>query len=279
MVSAKLIFLSFFCFVVICSATPTGKNPAVWAQLKTPEAFSAWLLRQPFCHTTDKSTKHAYESVYWKFIAGLNQRGRMAAGNTPVRIMEIGLGCFMKNGPGGSASLWRALIPSAKIHFFEYNKECGSAWAAKHTDLDVHLSFGDQSIPQDLLTAVRNSFLVDGEVEEGFDLIVDDGSHVNEHQHVSLMTLWKYIRPGGMYVVEDIHASCKTWNVPGTSLKAGGTSGCLETQAGKPTFYAHILKFLPGMISNRDYQPSELPGLESVEFHHESVVLVKRSAK
>lgn len=36
----------------------------------------------------------------------------------------------------------------------------------------------------------------------GFDMIVDDGSHIPDQQIISLEHLWKAVRPGGVYVIE-----------------------------------------------------------------------------
>ena len=44
--------------------------------------------------------------------------------------------------------------------------------------------------------------------EEGpFDIIIDDGSHVNEHQILTFEYLFPKLKPGGVYIVEDIHTS------------------------------------------------------------------------
>lgn len=40
-----------------------------------------------------------------------------------------------------------------------------------------------------------------------FDIIIDDGSHVSEKTLLSLFTLFKLLKPGGFYVVEDIQTS------------------------------------------------------------------------
>lgn len=43
-----------------------------------------------------------------------------------------------------------------------------------------------------------------------FDIVIDDGSHRVDHIKVSFENLSKYVRPGGIYVVEDVHACY--WN-------------------------------------------------------------------
>lgn len=49
------------------------------------------------------------------------------------------------------------------------------------------------------------------EVVEGlnrqFDLIIEDGSHVPQHQAICLTESFKHVRSGGIYILEDIHTS------------------------------------------------------------------------
>lgn len=63
----------------------------------------------------------------------------------------------------------------------------------------IHVRIGDQSDP---------SFLASVAEEFGpFDIVLDDGSHVPRHQMASLDALWPHVRPGGVYLVEDLCAS------------------------------------------------------------------------
>ena len=41
----------------------------------------------------------------------------------------------------------------------------------------------------------------------GFDIIIDDGSHIMEHQQTSLQILSQYMKPYGTYIIEDIETS------------------------------------------------------------------------
>mmetsp|Transcript_61693 Transcript_61693/g.135153 ORF Transcript_61693/g.135153 Transcript_61693/m.135153 type:complete len:154 (-) Transcript_61693:4-465(-) len=40
---------------------------------------------------------------------------------------------------------------------------------------------------------------------EGFDMFLDDGSHVPEHQFTTFVHMWSAIRPGGVLMIEDVH--------------------------------------------------------------------------
>lgn len=54
---------------------------------------------------------------------------------------------------------------------------------------------------------------------DGFDMIVDDGSHNIIHMYVSLQHLWPVIKPGGVYVVE---------------VRGMWAASCAETGQGTP---------------------------------------------
>jgi hypothetical protein len=59
---------------------------------------------------------------------------------------------------------------------------------------------GDQNNPEHLEECVR---IYGGD----FDIIVDDGSHYGEHIVTSFKTLYPYLKKGGIYVIEDLHAA------------------------------------------------------------------------
>jgi len=62
----------------------------------------------------------------------------------------------------------------------------------------------DQSDPEQLM----NTFEQDIDCKEGeIDLIIDDGGHTMMQQQISLGHLFKYVKPGGLYIIEDLHTS------------------------------------------------------------------------
>lgn len=45
-------------------------------------------------------------------------------------------------------------------------------------------------------------------VEGGlYDIIIDDGGHTMEQQQKALASLWELLKPGGLFIVEDLHTS------------------------------------------------------------------------
>lgn len=41
----------------------------------------------------------------------------------------------------------------------------------------------------------------------GYDVIVEDGGHMMAQQQISLGFLFKFVKPGGIYIIEDLHTS------------------------------------------------------------------------
>jgi len=83
------------------------------------------------------------------------------------------------------------------------------------TNCSVHTFYVDQSDAEKLEDVI-------GQRPGGWDIVIDDGSHVPFHNIISFETLWKNVRPGGIYIVEDIETSYyPDSDVYGYPFKAG----------------------------------------------------------
>ena len=110
-------------------------------------------------------------------------------GKSP-KILEIGVNF------GGSAQLWR--------DFFGEGTQVVGVDAdtsnARNKDADymtlVHGDQGSEDFWDDFLT---NYF--------DFDIIIDDGSHENSHQILTLVKTFNSLKDGGIYLCEDTHTS------------------------------------------------------------------------
>ena len=80
----------------------------------------------------------------------------------------------------------------------------------------IHTFYCDQS------DAKKFEKEVIAEWPHGWDIVIDDGSHVPAHNIISFEVLWKNVRPGGIYVVEDIETSYyPKSNIYGYGYEAG----------------------------------------------------------
>ena len=60
---------------------------------------------------------------------------------------------------------------------------------------NIRIKIGDQSDVKFLKTLA----------DKNYDLIIDDGSHIDEHQLVSFKHLFNCLKPKGIYIIEDLH--------------------------------------------------------------------------
>jgi hypothetical protein len=129
---------------------------------------------------TDKVERHGYHRFYPWFLREF--RGR------PIRLLEIGIDQL------GSVNLWRTYFKAGlELHGIDRDKKT-------FEDSSVHLHKVDQSKLAELKRFVEST-------KDGFDVIVDDGSHIPEHQLQTLESLWPILSPGGVYILEDIETS------------------------------------------------------------------------
>ena len=117
--------------------------------------------------------------------------------NDFTKVLEIGVET------GRSHRLWLEYFPNAKIYgydIFEYGYDELQRLQIDNPFLDRSVMFkGDQSNVEDL-----NRF----KLEHGgdFNMIIDDGGHTMEQMQTSLNHLWDSVKPGGIYVIEDLHS-------------------------------------------------------------------------
>lgn len=124
--------------------------------------------------------------------------------NKVKTLLEIGIGSIengQMGGPNGNLALmgyktgnslrcWRDYFHNATIYGIDIFKH----------DINEEriVTFqADQYSERDLLSVISL-------INNNLDIIIDDGSHNENHQVFSFMTLEKYLSPNGIYVIEDI---------------------------------------------------------------------------
>ena len=105
----------------------------------------------------------------------------------PVKILEIGVQ------RGGSLQIWREYLGlKAQVFGIDIDPRCKAREGER-----IEIFIGDQSDP-DFLQSV-------GEAIGPVDIILDDGSHHMKDLTVSFLSLFKLVKPGGIYIAEDLH--------------------------------------------------------------------------
>ena len=130
---------------------------------------------------TDKGTRgHHFANTYELFFAPIR--------NEAGKVFEIGVL------EGASLRMWSEYFPNAKIFGIDIedksflNSDRISTFVADQADRKQLQSFLDQA-------------------GGNFDVIIDDGGHSMEQQQVSFGYLFRHVKPGGYYVIEDVHTS------------------------------------------------------------------------
>jgi len=130
---------------------------------------------------SDKHYWHRYSSFYQRHFSTLG----------PVSsILEYGV--FK----GASIHWLRNIFPDAEIVGVDILPR-QSEWP---TGAGITYLTADQADRPAIARTLRS-------LNRRFDLVIEDGSHVPHHQACCLAETYSFIRPGGMYVLEDLHTS------------------------------------------------------------------------
>lgn len=109
--------------------------------------------------------------------------------NKNLTFLEIGVST------GGSLQMWsRYFGPLATIVGLDTDSRCQGL-----EDINVHVRLGDQS-DLSFLDKVINEFGIP-------DIVLDDGSHQQEHIKATFKHLYPQMQKNSVYMVEDLHTS------------------------------------------------------------------------
>jgi len=122
-------------------------------------------------------------------------------------LLEIGIGnitlmkSLTKNDykPGASLRMWR--------DYFNINNT-----QIIVCDILEDVLFSDERITtfqvdQNNVESLNSLITKVKKIEEYADIIIDDGSHQEQHMITSYNELWKLLKPKGIYIIEDINSS------------------------------------------------------------------------
>lgn len=192
-------------------------------------------------HGTDKSSRnHGYLPIYDRELSSLRAK--------TVTLLEIGVS------GGSSLRMWHEYFPQGRIFGVDPD-----AAALAHAGDRTQVLLADQSDPEGLRKVVAP--------HGPFDVVIDDGSHIWAHQISALRSLLPLVRPGGCYIIEDLHTSYGRW-----APKYRGEGG--ETGA------AYALRLAERVLASNAMTPPEPddPFLGGASALVESVTFARRCA-
>ena len=196
-----------------------------------------------------ESNVHQYGRTYGRLFRTLKYR--------PITLLEIGIGGY-EGWPGGaSLNAWRFFFPFAKI------VACDIVDKRAMNGGRVHIHVVDQSSADDL--AVLSG-------KEGpFDVVIDDGSHINAHQIFSFENLFSQLKAGGLYIIEDTLTSY--WP------EYGGTTVDQQSRITAMGYFTELARYLNYPDFRNEQGDPKMTGfgksISSIYFEHNLIVITK----
>ena len=138
---------------------------------------------------TDKSSVHKFNErtfldVYKKYFYSFSDK--------EIVILEMGI----LN--GASLRVWKEYFSKAKI----IGLDIDPSKKGYEEDL-IEIFIGSQD-SESLISEIKNKY------PNGIDIVIDDGSHINQLTISSFNLLFNSINKGGLYVIEDTHCTYGT---------------------------------------------------------------------
>ncbi len=135
---------------------------------------------------TDKWGSHKYTPIYQEHFKRFKYK--------KINLLEIGVGGYKDPKRGGnSLRMWKAYFPYAQIFSFDiYDK-------SSLQENRIKIFKGDQT-DEVFLNQLLNDI---GPI----DIIIDDGSHINNHIIATFNILFPFLKDDGIYAIEDLQTS------------------------------------------------------------------------
>lgn len=114
--------------------------------------------------------------------------------NDKLNIAELGIL------EGGSLLMWKEYFKNSKIYGFEYNNNLINNFKKKFNNDRITLSNIDVTNKNSIINAFSKLNIL-------FDIIIDDTTHQFEDQIRVIENTYKYLKPGGILIIEDIFKS------------------------------------------------------------------------
>ena len=199
----------------------------------------------------------SYLPVYDRWFAGYQ--------DAPIHLLEVGV----QN--GDSLQVWAKYFGNAKkIVGCDINPDCAQL---EFDDPHIALVLGDVKD-----ATVREKILRHSEV---YDIIIDDGSHLNADIIKTFQFFYSRLAPGGIYVIEDLH--CSYWaKWHGGLWRSDSAMEFFKSLTDVLNLESWGVKMLPAnwvaklkSKSHSRFKPADYADIESISFYNSMCLIVK----
>ena len=144
------------------------------------EILKKYETHHDLAHGTDKGTTHAYDTVYEKIFEPYR--------NNNIKLLEIGL-------YGGADLLaFNEYFSNATIYGIDITDS--NLMKELNDYKNIHIHIGDATLQETV-----------DHFNTTYDIIIEDGSHLPEHQIQHFKDYNKFVNKGGIYIIEDVAES------------------------------------------------------------------------
>ncbi|MDB2515581.1 methyltransferase domain-containing protein [Candidatus Pelagibacter bacterium] len=138
----------------------------------------------------EKGHRSGFTGIYTILFANLK--------NKKINIAEIGIE------ENSSTKIWRKYFENSKIYAFEFDKK--KIIKAKKNKLKNTFYFATDVSKREI---IKKSF---SKTKSKFDIIIDDSTHIFEHQINIIKETYKFLKKDGILIIEDIYKYVKKYN-------------------------------------------------------------------
>jgi demethylmacrocin O-methyltransferase len=176
-----------------------------------------------------------------------------------LTILEIGVGGHdLPDEGGASLRIWKYYFINSMIY-----------------SIDIH---DKSSLQEKRITIFKGNQANEGQMRDiaakigPLDIVIDDGSHMNEHTIASFKYLFPSLREGGIYVVEDTQTSY--WK------EYGGDSQDLNNPSTTMNFFKGLVDCLNYEEFRRpEYKPTYFDQHITALYFYHNLIFVYKGAK
>lgn len=152
--------------------------------------------------------RNGYAQVYHTLFNGKREQ--------EINMLEIGIGSLIPGvpssmlgyalegyKPGGSLRAWRDYFSKGRIIGVDIQLD---TQFSDELRIETYISNSTKALEVETLMKRLDNPL--------FDIILDDGSHHDMDQIATLHNCYSYLKPGGIYIIEDIYPGSKLTTMP-----------------------------------------------------------------